>query len=54
MQGQGKCGATIKPAGHVLSPDLAAQRHYNPYTIKRTFTEACKEIGATPMRLHDL
>jgi integrase len=38
----------------VGSPDPASQRPYNPYTITRTFAEACREAGVVPMRLHDL
>jgi integrase len=50
----GKCGTTITPSAYIFSPDLESQRPYNPYTITRTFREACKEAGVPPMRLHDL
>jgi len=48
------CGATIEPSAYIFSPDPAGQRPYNPYTITRTFAEACREARAPPMRLHDL
>jgi integrase len=49
-----KCGATIEPSAFIFSPDSASQRPYNPYTITRTFGQACQEAGVQPMRLHDL
>jgi hypothetical protein len=48
-----KCGATLKLSAYIFSPDPASQRPYNPYTITRTFAEACREAGVAPMRLHD-
>jgi integrase len=49
-----KCGATIEPSSYVFSPDPASRRPYNPYTITRTFADACKAAGVPPIRLHDL
>lgn len=49
-----KCGATIEPSSYVFSPDPASRRPYNPYTITRTFVDACKAAGVPPIRLHDL
>lgn len=49
-----KCKATIKPSAYIFSPDPAGQRPYNPYTITRTFAQACREAEVPPMRLHDL
>ena len=49
-----KCGATVALSAYIFSPDPASQRPYNPYTITRTFVEACRAAGVPPMRLHDL
>jgi integrase len=49
-----KCGATIASSAYIFSPDAASQRPYNPYSITRTFVEACRTAGVPPMRLHDL
>ena len=48
-----KCGTTIEPSSYVFSPDPASRRPYNPYTITRTFVDACKAAGVPPIRLHD-
>jgi integrase len=49
-----KCSTKIGSSAYVFSPDPASQRPYNPYTITRTFVEACKAAGVRPMRVHDL
>jgi integrase len=48
------CGGTIEPSAYIFSPDPASVRPYNPYTITRTFVDACKSAGVPPMRMHDL
>jgi len=44
----------IGPSAYIFSPDPACSRPYNPYTITRTFVNACKDAGVPPIRLHDL
>ena len=48
------CGTKIESSSYTFSPDPSSQRPYNPFTITRTFAEACREAGVAPMRLHDL
>lgn len=49
-----KCGARVESSSYIFSPDPASRRPYNPYTVTRTFVEACREAGVPRMRLHDL
>ena len=49
-----QCGATIESSAYIFSPDPASSRPYNPYTITRTFANACKDAGVPAIRLHDL
>lgn len=49
-----RIGGTIGPSAYIFSPDVASERPYNPYTITRTFVDACRDAGVPPMRLHDL
>jgi integrase len=48
------CGVAIGSSAYIFSPDPASSRPYNPYTITRTFVNACKNAGVPPIRLHDL
>lgn len=49
-----KCNATLESSSYIFSPKPGGQRPYHPYTITRTFVEACREAGVPRMRLHDL
>lgn len=49
-----RCGAVVKSCSYNFSPVPGGERPYNPYTITRTFVEACEEAGVPRMRLHDL
>jgi hypothetical protein len=49
-----ECGVTIETSVYIFSPDPASARPYYPYTITRTFANACKDAGAPHTRLHDL
>jgi integrase len=49
-----QCGVAIEPSAYIFSPDPASSRPYNPYTITRTFVNACKDAEVQPIRLHDL
>ena len=48
------CGTRISGTAYVFSPDPASERPYNPYTVTRTFQNACSSAGVARMRLHDL
>jgi integrase len=47
-------GVAVEQSSYIFSPDPAGLRPYNPYTITRTFVEACGDAGVGRMRLHDL